>query len=157
MFKTRQFTHAEVNNHATSYGKEYVQSENGAYQVTLGAQTKPSIMMTPQTNMPNLPAQQMRWLMSHQYLDGHKTFYERYNDWIASPVFCFDFMRDSSDTSGFVTVRSNYVLNGYAGQVNGNIWAGNVTPLLFCVSKYSRIVQITYNSGYVTDIKIQNA
>jgi len=156
-FKVRQFTDAEVNDWASTYGKQYTQDEQGAVQVTLGNQTKPPIMITPQVNMPGNHAQKLRWLMSHQYLDKHKTYFERYDDWCASPYFCFDFMRDSSDTSGFVTIRSNYITKP-DGIGAGTLvkWAGNQTPLLFCVSRYTRQVQITYNSGYVTDIKIQN-
>jgi hypothetical protein len=161
-FKVRQFTKAQVDRTPTwaaSYGKQFTQDENGALQVTLGNTTKPPIMLEPSTNMPNVPAQKLRWLMSHMYgnVHGHKNLYERYDDWCASPYHCFDFMRDSSDTSGFVTVRSNYTLGGYPGQVKQEQWSCVNNPLLFCVSKYSRVVQITYNSGYVTDIKIQNA
>ena len=64
------------------------------------------------------------------------------------------FMRDSSDTSGFVTVRSNYDMGNYPAT---NTWPnGGQVPYLFCCSKYSKIIKISYNSGYVTDIQMQN-
>ena len=100
----------------------------------------------------------VRWLMTHQYNIQNKTFFERYNDWLSSPYHCFDFMRDSQDTSGFLTVRSNFTFG--AGSVNGvggvDDWAGGVKPSLFVVAKYSKIVQIRYSNGYVTDITMQN-
>jgi hypothetical protein len=153
-FKVSQFTDAEVKNWVQNYGKQYSADEQGAVQVTLGAITKPPIMLQPQKNLPGYPNQMIRWAMSHQYLEGHKSLWERYNDWCASPYFCFDFMRDSSDTSGFVTVRSIYDFSGYG--VPNLTWSGGVAPYLFCCSKYSKIIKISYNSGYVTDIQMQN-
>ena len=76
--------------------------------------------------------------MSHQYLDGQKSLWERFHEWCASPYFVFDFMRDSSDTSGFVTVRSNYDMGNYPAT---NTWPnGGQVPYLFCCSKYSKII-----------------
>ena len=95
--------------------------------------------------------------MSHQYLEvdpkNQKTIWERFNEWSSSPYHLFDFMRDASDTSGFVTVRSMYDLAQYAT----NNWPANIVPLLFCCSKYTKQVAITYNSGYVTNIQMQNS
>ena len=76
-------------------------------------------------------------------------------------ILLFDFKRDSSDTSGFVTVRSIYNLtDGIAGAAGGTAkvgaWPGGQAPLLFCVSKYSKTVRIEYSSGYVTSIQMQN-
>ena len=70
-------------------------------------------------------------------------------------------MRDSSDTSGFVTIRSMYELSsGIASAAGGaaktGVWPGGQAPLLFCVSKYSNVVCIEYSSGYVTSIQMQN-
>ena len=115
-------------------------------------------MLDPSINSPIESGQVLRWLMSHQYLDGHKSMFERYSDWCASPYFCFDFMRDSSDTSGYVTIRSKYNMgvNGASPAVQALGWPENKVPYLFCVSKYSKIVRIEYNSGYVTSIQIQN-
>ena len=152
-FKTRQYTQAEFTNQARDYGKAYTPDENGSIQVTLGAITKPPILLDPATNTPTKSGQLVRWLMSHQYLDGHKTVWERYNDWCSSPYYCFDFLRDSSDTSSYVTIRSKFTRSPGA-TVD---WPGNVAPYLFCVSKYSRLVKIEYNSGYVTSIQIQNS
>ena len=153
-FKVRQYTHAENNGYVQNYGKQFSADEQGAVQVTLCAITKPPIMLTPQTNMPQRQYQVIRWLMSHQYLDGQKTLWERFHEWCASPYFVFDFMRDSSDTSGFVTVRSNYDMGNYT---TTNTWPnGGQVPYLFCCSKYSKIIKISYNSGYVTDIQMQN-
>ena len=92
--------------------------------------------------------------MTHQYNIQNKTFFERYNDWLASPYHCFDFMRDSQDTSGFLTVRSNFTFG--AGNGAATDWAGTIPPALFVVSKYSKIVQISYSAGYVTGIEMQN-
>ena len=100
--------------------------------------------------------------MTHQYMEDVKKYYERFDDWCSSPYFTFDFMRDSSDTSGFVTIRSNYdltsTISGATGSaVGARAWPGtNNTPLLFCVSKYSKVVRIEYSSGYVTSIQMQN-
>jgi len=156
-FKVRQYTHAEVPTFAARYGKQFTADEQGGIQVTLGASTKPPIMMAPQTNMPGVQYQLMRWVMSHQYLDvdkdNQKTIWERFNEWSSSPYHLFDFMRDASDTSGFVTVRSSYDLAQYAT----NNWPANIVPLLFCCSKYTKQVAITYNSGYVTNIQMQNS
>ena len=98
-------------------------------------------MLDPYVNKPHEAGQVLRWLMTHQYVDihGHKPFYERFNDWCASPYFIFDFMRDSSDTSGFVTIRSMYELSsGIASAAGGTakagVWPGGQAPLLFCVS-----------------------
>ena len=88
--------------------------------------------------------------------DGHKSMFERYNDWCASPYFCYDFLRDSSDTSGFVTIRSTYTMSRNNAGALATGWPGGEAPYLFCVSKYSKIVKIEYNSGYVTSIQIQN-
>ena len=153
-FKVRQYTHAENADYVTNYGKQFSADEQGAVQVTLGAITKPPIMLSPQTNMPLRQYQVVRWIMSHQYLDGQKTLWERFHEWCSSPYFVFDFMRDSSDTSGFVTVRSNYDMGNYT---TTNTWPnGGQVPYLFCCSKYSKIIKISYNSGYVTDIQMQN-
>ena len=103
--------------------------------------------------MPLRQYQVVRWIMSHQYLDGQKTLWERFHEWCSSPYFVFDFMRDSSDTSGFVTVRSNYDMGNYP---TTNTWPAGQFPYLFCCSKYSKIIKISYNSGYVTDIQMQN-
>lgn len=156
VFKVRQNKSAgvptAVADQAVKYGKQYTDDENGSIQVTLGATTKPPIMISPSKNTPGeIGGQMIRWLMSHQFLDGHKSLYERYNDWCSSPYYCFDFMRDSSDTSGFVTVRSEYTHN------SPNLWPENTTPNLFCISKYSKLVKIEYASGYVTSIQIQNS
>ena len=157
-FKTRQYLNADLPNQAVLYGKQYTPDENASVQVTLGATTKPPIMLDPSINSPIESGQVLRWLMSHQYLDGHKSMFERYSDWCASPYFCFDFMRDSSDTSGYVTIRSKYNMgvNGASPAVQALGWPENKVPYLFCVSKYSKIVRIEYNSGYVTSIQIQN-
>ena len=131
-FKARPYTNTQNAGYVVNYGKQFTADEQGAVQVTLGAITKPPIMLQPQTNQPEQPGQLLRWIMSHQYLDGQKTYYERYNDWCASPYFTFDFMRDSSDTSGFVTVRSAYNLDGYP---TTKTWPENLVPYLFCCSK----------------------
>ena len=104
-FKVRQYTHAEVNGWAVKFGKQYTPDENAQIQVTLGAITKPPIMLDPYANLPDESGQVLRWLMTHQYMEDVKKYYERFNDWCSSPYFTFDFMRDSSDTSGFVTIR----------------------------------------------------
>ena len=160
-FKTRQYTTAEATSWAANYGKQFTPDENAQLQVTLGAITKPPIMLDPYVNKPNEAGQVLRWLMTHQYLDGNISFFERFNDWCASPYFTFDFKRDSSDTSGFVTVRSIYNLtDGIASATGGTAkvgaWPGGQAPLLFCVSKYSKTVRIEYSSGYVTSIQMQN-
>ena len=62
-------------------------------------------------------------------------------------------MRDSQDTSGFLTVRSNFTF-GAGGAATD--WAGGVKPSLFVVAKYSKNVQISYSNGYVTSIEMQN-
>lgn len=156
-FKVRQYANAEQATWPHSYGKQFTADEQGSVQVTLGATTKPPIMLTPQINMPNRQYQIVRWLMSHQYLEcdkySNKTIWERFNEWSSSPYFTFDFMRDASDTSGFVTVRSNYDLSVYAT----GTWPLNGTPYLFCCSRYSKQIRISYNSGYVTDIQMQNS
>ncbi|MFO0000597.1 MAG: hypothetical protein ACK559_05670, partial [bacterium] len=59
---------------------------------------------------------------------------------------------DSSDTSGFVTIISNYELSNYTT----GTWPAGVTPNLFCVSKYTSQIRISYNSGYVTEVQMQN-
>ena len=161
-FKTRQYTHAEVNGWAVKFGKQYTPDENAQIQVTLGAITKPPIMLDPYANIPDESGQVLRWLMTHQYMEEDKRYYERFNDWCSSPYFTFDVKRDSSDTSGFVTVRSNYDLTSTIGAATGTavgarVWPGtNNIPLLFCVSKYSKVVRIEYSSGYVTSIQMQN-
>ena len=159
-FKTRQYKNATGTNplagQARYFGKQYTPDENASVQVTLGATTKPPIMLDPSTNTPTESGQVLRWLMSHQYLDGHKTMFERYNDWCASPYFCYDFLRDSSDTSGFVTIRSTYTMSRNNAGALATGWPGGEAPHLFCISKYSKIVKIEYNSGYVTSIQIQN-
>ena len=157
-FKVKQYTHAQLNDHAVLYGKAFSADENGSIQCTLGSQTKPPIMLEPAANKIGENGQIVRWLMSNQYLDGHKAIFERYNDWISSPYYSFSFLRDSSDTSGYVTVRSKYTKSENAGgtKVATVDWP-NGLPYLFCVSKYSKIVKIEYNSGYVTSIQIQNS
>ena len=134
------------------YGKQYTPDEKAAYQVTLGAITKPPIMLQPQSSLPDNQFQMVRWLMTHQYNIQNKTFFERYNDWLSSPYHGFDFMRDSQDRSGFLTVRSVFTF-GAAGATD---WAGAVKPSLFVVAKYSKNVQISYSNGYVTSIEMQN-
>ena len=157
ILKARQYTHAQVTGWARYYGKQYTPDENGAYQVTLGAITKPPIMLEPSSSLPENQFQMVRWMMTHQYNEQNKSFYERYNDWLSSPYHCFDFMRDSTDTSGFVTVRSNFTFGaGQTGNPTATNWAGGVLPALFVVSKYCKSVSISYSGGYVTGIEMQN-
>ena len=158
-FKVRQYAPTTEQANAkwvSTYGKQFTADEQGAVQVTLGATTKPSIMMRPQKNMPGEQFQLFRWAMSHQYLEvnkyNNKRIWERFTDWASSPYFAFDFMRDSSDTSGFVTIISNYELSNYTT----GTWPGGITPNLFCVSKYTSQIRISYNSGYVTEVQMQN-
>lgn len=163
-FKVRQYTTAEQTGWPFLYGKQFTADEQGAFQVTLGATTKPPIMLRPQINVPGKQHQLVRWLMSHQYLEcdrtSDKTIWERFNDWASSPYFTFDFMRDASDTSGFVTVNSNYDFSGYVQApplATATTWPnGGQVPYLFCCSKFTKQIRISYNSGYVTDIQMQN-
>jgi competence transcription factor ComK len=71
-FKTRQYKNATGTNpiagQARYFGKQYTPDENASVQVTLGATTKPPIMLDPSTNTPTESGQVLRWLMSHQYL-----------------------------------------------------------------------------------------
>ena len=66
-FKTRQYTTAEAASWAANYGKAFTPDENAQIQVTLGAITKPPIMLDPYVNKPNEAGQVLRWLMTHQY------------------------------------------------------------------------------------------
>lgn len=174
-FKVRQYLHNEQTGWVNGYGKQFTADEQASFQVTLGATTKPPIMLKPQVNVPGRQYQLIRWLMSNQYLQcepppggfmdgqsgGHKTIWERFNEWASSPYFTFDFARDATDTSGFVTVMSMYDFSGYAQNpplaAQAVTWPnGGQLPNLFCCSRFVKQVKITYNSGYVTDVQIQN-
>jgi hypothetical protein len=165
-FKVRQYLQNEQTGWVNNYGKQFTADEQGSFQVTLGATTKPPIMLKPQVNVPNRQYQLIRWLMSNQYLQcepgtdgGRKNIWERFTEWASSPYFTFDFARDATDTSGFVTVMSMYDFSGYALGLanNATTWPnGGQLPNLFCCSRYVKQVRITYNSGYVTDVQIQN-
>jgi hypothetical protein len=72
-FKARPYTNTQNAGYVVNYGKQFTADEQGAVQVTLGAITKPPIMLQPQTNQPEQPGQLLRWIMSHQYLDGQKS------------------------------------------------------------------------------------
>jgi len=60
-----------------------------------------------------------------------------------------------------LSIRSNYDLTSTIGNATGTAvgaraWPGGQSPLLFCVSKYTKVVRIEYSSGYVTSIQMQN-
>ena len=76
-FKIRQYTNAEVNGWAVKFGKQFTPDENAQIQVTLGAITKPPIMLDPYANTPNESGQVLRWLLTHQYMEEVKKYYER--------------------------------------------------------------------------------
>lgn len=121
-------------------------------QVTYGSVTKPMTLYTSAydfaanavDNTSNRNYMIQRWVESQYNANKFNSEGgpEHFRDWMTrGPLYHFDFSRDKNDSSSYVNV-----------QIQWNAPGPTLPCQLFLVAHYSRQIEISYESGYITQV-----
>jgi len=124
------------------------QEENLAQiQVTYGSVSKPSTLYSSEYS-DNDNRMVQRWLSSqyHSKKINNQGGTEAFNEWMdRGPYYHFDFQRDKMDSSTYVNVQISFGAPGLPAGCQ-----------LMLVAHYTRQVELSYESGYVTQVVSTN-